>query len=79
MLVLNRKKGETIVIGDNIRLTVIDVQGDQVKIGIDAPKNVSIYREEIYQEVITANRQASQPGSGADKLKELKKMQFRKE
>lgn len=78
MLVLNRKKGETIVIGDNIRLTVIDVQGDQIKIGIDAPKNVTIYREEIYQEVITANRQASQTGPHADILKEMKKIQLDK-
>lgn len=78
MLVLNRKKGETIVIGDTIRLTVIDVQGDQIKIGIDAPRNVSIYREEIYQEVLAANRQASQPGSHAEILKEMKKMQLDK-
>ena len=60
MLVLNRKKGETLIIADNIEITIIEVQGEQVKVGIQAPREISIYRKEIYQEVIDANRIAAQ-------------------
>lgn len=48
MLVLNRKRGETLVIGEKIFLTILSVKGDQVRIGIKAPKDVGIYREEIF-------------------------------
>lgn len=48
MLILSRRIGETIMIGDDIRLTVVGVQGMQVKLGIDAPKHVDVHREEIY-------------------------------
>lgn len=59
MLVLTRKKGQSIVIGDNIEICVIDVQGEQVRIGIDAPRNVSVHRKEIYLEIQEENRQAA--------------------
>lgn len=48
MLILSRRIGETIMIGNDIRLTVVGVQGMQVKLGIDAPKHVEVHREEIY-------------------------------
>ncbi len=48
MLVLSRKKDEKIVIGDNITLMVIEIRGDKVRLGIDAPKEVSVHREEVY-------------------------------
>ena len=48
MLVLTRKRDESIFIGDDIRITVVDVRGDQVKIGIDAPRHVPVHREEVY-------------------------------
>ena len=48
MLVLTRKKGEGIVIGDSIVLTVVEIRGDKIRLGIEAPKNVSIHRQEIY-------------------------------
>ncbi len=62
MLVLSRKKGQGIMIGDNIELTIIDIQGDQVRLGIDAPKNVSIYRKEIFLEIQEENKKAANVG-----------------
>ena len=59
MLVLTRKKGEVIKIGDDIEITVVAAKGEQVKIGISAPKNVEIYRKEVYEEIIAENKQAS--------------------
>ncbi|MGI6541614.1 MAG: carbon storage regulator CsrA [Limnochordia bacterium] len=51
MLVLTRKRDESIVIGDDIKITVVDVRGDQVKLGIEAPREISIHREEVYNEI----------------------------
>lgn len=62
MLVLSRKKGQGIMLGDNIELTIIEIQGDQVRIGINAPKNVSIYRKEIFLEIQEENKKAANVG-----------------
>jgi carbon storage regulator len=51
MLVLSRRMGETLVIADNIRLTVLGVSGGQVRLGIEAPREISVHREEIYQKI----------------------------
>jgi carbon storage regulator len=51
MLVLSRKQDEKIIIGDSITLMVISIQGDKVRLGIEAPKHVSIHREEVYQAI----------------------------
>ena len=51
MLVLTRKKNESIVIGENIVVTMIDVRGDKVRLGIDAPKEVSVHRREVYEAI----------------------------
>lgn len=59
MLVLTRRLGETIIIADNIRITVVDIEGRQVKIGIDAPKDVSIFREEVYERIKKENIEAT--------------------
>lgn len=59
MLVLARKKDESIIVGDDIEITVIDIQGDQVKIGIAAPKNVSIHRKEVFVEIKEENMKAA--------------------
>lgn len=59
MLVLSRKKGESIVIGDNIELTVLSVEGDTIKLGIQAPKQVDIYRKEILKSVQENNESAA--------------------
>lgn len=59
MLILARKKDESIMIGDNIEITIIDIQGDQVKIGVAAPKNVDIHRKEIFLEIKAENLKAA--------------------
>ena len=71
MLVLTRKNGETIKIGDNIEITIVSAKNDQVKIGIKAPKNVEIFRKEILEQIQTENQQASQDISSL--LKFMKK------
>jgi carbon storage regulator len=58
MLVLTRKIGETIVIDDDIRITVVQIKGKQVRVGVDAPKETKIHREEIYQAIQDENRAA---------------------
>ena len=59
MLVLSRKKGETIKIGDDIEITIVAVANDQVKIGIQAPKNIEILRKELFEEIQDENKAAS--------------------
>ncbi|MCR4694905.1 MAG: carbon storage regulator CsrA [Pseudobutyrivibrio sp.] len=58
MLALTRKTGDAIMINNNIEITVLEVRGDQVKIGISAPKEVSIYRKEVYLEIQKENQEA---------------------
>ncbi len=70
MLVLSRKKGQSIMIGDDIEISIVDVQGDQVRLGINAPKKVTIHRKEVFEEIQEENKKASQVGSFD--LKELK-------
>ena len=59
MLVLTRKKGESIQIGNDIEITITQIKGDQVKIGIKAPKNVEIHRKEVWLEIQDENKAAS--------------------
>ncbi len=59
MLVLTRKTGQKLIIADSIEVTILETRGDSVKIGIQAPKEVSVYREEIYEEIKKANQQAT--------------------
>ena len=65
MLVLTRKKDQTIIVNDNIEITILDVQGDQVRIGINAPKSVSIYRKEIFVEIQEENKKAASANNAA--------------
>jgi carbon storage regulator len=51
MLVLSRKKNESIMIGDGVRITVVDIRGDKVRLGIDAPKEVAVHRAEVYRAI----------------------------
>lgn len=72
MLALSRKKDEAIIINNNIEITVIEVKGDQVKIGITAPKSVPVYRKELYVQIQEANKAAAGETEGANILKSLK-------
>ena len=74
MLVLTRKPGENIFIGDNVSLTVVEVKGDSVRIAVDAPREVKIYRGEIYEAIIAENKAAAIAGDmkQLDGLKKLK-------
>ena len=60
MLALPRKKDEAVIINDDIEITIIEIKGDQVKIGISAPKSVPIYRKEVYMQIQNANKEAAQ-------------------
>lgn len=60
MLILTRKLNETIMIGDSIEISVVDIKGDQVKIGIKAPRNVKVYRQEVYKAIQKENIEAAQ-------------------
>ena len=70
MLALSRKKNEAIVINNNIEITVLDIRGDQIKLGIAAPKEIPIYRKEVYIQIQNENKQATDI-SGIEELKKL--------
>lgn len=70
MLVLSRKINQSIVIGDNIEIMLVDIRGDQIKLGINAPKNVKIFRKEVYEEIERQNLEATH--TAIDKLDILK-------
>ena len=59
MLVLSRKKNESIMIGDDIEIVVVEIKGDQVKLGVKAPKNITVHRAEVYEEIQQENKKAS--------------------
>ena len=76
MLVLTRRAGESIVIGDDVRVVVLDVRGDTVRLGIEAPRSVQVHRAEVYAEVQAANAAASAAaaadlGTVADRLQRI--------
>jgi carbon storage regulator len=62
MLVLSRKKDESIIINDHIRITIVEIRGDKVRLGIDAPKDVSVHRREVYEAI---QNQLRAEGKGA--------------
>ena len=70
MLALTRKKGEALVINNNIEITVLEIRGDQIKIGISAPKDEPIYRKEVYLQIQQEN-EAAISADGLDALNNL--------
>ncbi len=77
MLVLTRKKGESIIIQDNIEITILSVDGDSIKVGISAPKHVDIFRQEVYLSIKESNKESATSGTTnlsalMDRLREQK-------
>ena len=68
MLVLTRKVNESIMIGDEVKITIIEVKGEQVKLGISAPRRIAVHREEVYQEIQKENKKAVQTGVRIEEL-----------
>lgn len=71
MLALSRKKGEALMINNDIEITVLDIKGEQVKIGISAPKSVPVYRKEVYIQIQEANKEASANMADMEQLASL--------
>ena len=71
MLILSRKPHESIMIGDQIEVSVVDIKGDQVKLGIDAPRDVKVFRQEVYRAIQLENRAAAQAGTDLPKIETM--------
>jgi carbon storage regulator len=63
MLILTRRTGQSLYLGENIRIAVLGIQGKQVKIGLTLPEDMTVYRDEVYQRVMEENRMAAQTGN----------------
>ena len=70
MLALSRKKGEALIVNNNIEITILEIKGEQVKIGIAAPKEVPVYRKELYVQI----RESNQEAMSADAVESLKNL-----
>ena len=70
MLALSRKKNEALIINNNIEITILEIKGEQVKLGISAPKEVPVYRKEVYIQIQEANKEAINV-DGSEALKQL--------
>jgi len=68
MLVLSRKKNESIIINDHITITVVEIRGDKVRLGIEAPRDVSVHRREVYDAIQSAGSTKNAPRSGGSML-----------
>lgn len=64
MLILTRRVGETLMVGDDVTITVLGVKGNQVRIGVNAPKDVAVHREEIYERIRKENESGKPDGAG---------------
>ncbi len=60
MLVLTRKAGEGIIIGDDVRITIVEIKGGSIRIGIDAPRHMKVHRQEVYDKIKQENQEATQ-------------------
>ena len=71
MLALSRKKNEALIINNNVEVTILEIKGDQVKIGINAPKEIPVYRKEVYLQIQNANKEAASDVTGIEALKNI--------
>jgi carbon storage regulator len=71
MLALSRKKNEALIINNNVEVTILEIKGDQVKIGINAPKEIPVYRKEVYLQIQNANKEAAADVAGLEALKNI--------
>ncbi len=71
MLILSRKVDESIIIGDEILVSIVDIKGDQVKLGIQAPKDVKVYRQEVYEAIQQENLAAARTSADLPEIKRL--------
>ena len=71
MLALTRKPGESIVIGNDIEIKILEINGDQVKLGIEAPRSIPIHRKEIYIQIQESNQEAIDSEGSIDDIKDL--------
>lgn len=74
MLILARKINESIIIGDDVEIVIIDIKGDQVKVGIKAPKSIAVHRKEIYLEIQKENIAAMQSQLNTETLDDMSKI-----
>lgn len=73
MLVLTRKLNESIMVGDDVKITIVDVKGDQVKLGITAPREIAVHREEVYREIQKENQLAALAKPNLESLEKMLK------
>jgi carbon storage regulator len=71
MLILTRKPGESLYIGDDVKVTIVEIKGNQIRVGIDAPADLRIYREEIYRQILEENKSAAEGVMASSALDEL--------
>lgn len=71
MLALTRKLSESIVIGNEVEVTILEIKGDQVKIGINAPKSIPVYRKEIYLQIQQSNKESADSETNVEVLKKM--------
>jgi len=69
MLVLSRQKDESIMVGDNVEITIVDVRGDKVRLGINAPKNIAVHRREVYDAIQREKKDTSSEKEAVEKPK----------
>jgi carbon storage regulator len=74
MLVLSRKKGQSIIVADNIEITVVEILGDTVRIGVNAPREVAVHRQEVFEQIAAENQQAQNSQGVKSKLNQLSEL-----